>query len=47
MAVCAPTNEQRLIVVVCVRTEADQPWTISGARDASTNERAMWRKHTS
>jgi hypothetical protein len=47
MAVCAPTDDQRLVVVVCTRTEHVQPWTISGVRDAGMNERQMWRKHTS
>ena len=47
MAVCAPACDQRLIVVVCLRGQANEPWTITGARDASANERAMWRKHTS
>lgn len=47
MAICAPTGELRLIIIVCIREETNQPWTIIGARDASTNERAMWRKHTS
>lgn len=47
LAVCAPTDEQRLIVVVCTRSEPDEPWTIFGARDAGPNERLMWRKHTS
>jgi hypothetical protein len=45
-AVCAPTEQQRLIVAVCVRDNQTQPWTIVGARDAGTDERAMWRKHT-
>jgi hypothetical protein len=47
LAVCAPTAELRLIVVVCTRPSPAEPWTIVGARDAGTNERAMWRKHTS
>jgi hypothetical protein len=47
MAVCAPTDDQRLIIVVCTRTQPGEPWTITGARDASMNERQMWRKHTS
>jgi hypothetical protein len=47
MAVCAPTDEQRLIVVLCTRAEHDESWTIAGARDAGMNERQMWRKHTS
>ena len=47
LAVCAPTDEQRLIVVVCLRADQDEVWTIVGARDAEPNERAMWRKHTS
>lgn len=47
MAVCAPTHEQRLIVVVCTRGQPDQTRTISGARDATDAGRAMWRKHTS
>jgi len=47
MAVCAPTSEQRLIVVVCTRSEHRDPWTIVGARDAGMNERQMWRKYTS
>ena len=47
LAVCAPTDEQRLIIVVCTRTEDVEPWTIVGAREASMNERQMWRKHTS
>jgi len=47
LAACAPTSEQRLIVVVCTRAEADGPWTIAGARDASAAERVMWRKETS
>jgi hypothetical protein len=47
LAVCAPTEQQRLIVVVCTRIDADKPWTIVGARDASMSERAMWRKYTS
>jgi hypothetical protein len=46
LAVCAPTEQQRLIVAVCVRDDQAQPWTIVGARDAGTDERAMWRKHT-
>jgi hypothetical protein len=47
LAVCAPTADLRLIVVVCTRLSSADPWTIAGARDASTDERAMWRKHTS
>jgi len=47
LAVCAPTDEQRLIVVVCAHADDDEAWTIVGARDASMNERQMWRKHTS
>jgi len=47
MAVCAPTADQRLIVVVCTRAEDDEAWTIVGARDAGTTERLMWRKYTS
>jgi hypothetical protein len=47
LAVCAPTADLRLIVVVCIRPSPAEPWTIAGARDASANERAMWRKHTS
>jgi len=47
MAVYAPTDDQRLIVVVCTRTSRSEPWTISGARDAGMNERQMWRKYTS
>lgn len=46
-AVCAPTADLGLIVVVCTRTNPVEPWTIVGARDASDSERAMWRKHTS
>jgi hypothetical protein len=45
MAVCAPTEDQRLIVVVC--TAHGESWIISGARDAGMKERQMWRKHTS
>jgi hypothetical protein len=47
MVVCAPTGEQRLIVVVCTRPGPDEAWTIVGAREAGMNERAMWRKYTS
>jgi uncharacterized DUF497 family protein len=47
MAVCAPTDDQRLIVVVCTRAARAEPWTVIGARDAGMNERQMWRKHTS
>ena len=47
VAVCAPTVDLRLIVVVCTRPSPTEPWTIAGARDASDSERAMWRKHTS
>ena len=47
MAVCAPTDDQRLIVVVCTRAVQTKPWTIIGARDAGMNEREMWRKQTS
>ena len=47
LAVCAPTADLRLIVVVCTRSSPAEPWTIVGARDARANERAMWRKHTS
>ena len=47
MAVCAPTGEQRLIVVAFIRADTDAPWTIVAARDARPNERMMWRKHTS
>jgi len=36
LVTCAPTDEQRLIVVVRTRSEVDQPWMIVGARDAST-----------
>jgi len=46
-AVCAPTAEQRLILVVCTRVEDGETWTIVGAREAGMNERQMWRKHTS
>jgi hypothetical protein len=46
LAVCAPTDEQRLIVVVCVRPEPTGVWTITGARAASPHERSMWRKYT-
>jgi hypothetical protein len=47
LAVCAPTGEQRLIVVVCSRRSPGGVWTIVAARDAGMNERAMWRKYTS
>jgi hypothetical protein len=47
MAVCAPTADLRLIMVVCTRPSPTEPWTITGARDAGESERAMWRKHTS
>jgi hypothetical protein len=47
MAVCAPTRQHWLIVVVCVRSEPDEDWTIVGARDARPDERLMWRKYTS
>lgn len=48
MAVCAPTDEQRLIIIIiCVRDEPAGPWTITGARDALPTERQMWRKYTS
>jgi hypothetical protein len=47
LAVCAPTAELRLIVIVCTRNEPKEPWTIVGARDAGPNEREIWRKHTS
>jgi hypothetical protein len=47
LAVCAPTDDLRLIVVVCTRDAPDGVWTIAGARDATNTERAMWRKHTS
>ena len=47
LAVCAPTDEQRLIIVVCTRADDDETWTIVGAREAGMNERQMWRKHTS
>jgi hypothetical protein len=47
LAVCAPTDELRLIVVVCVRLDPARPWTIIGGRDAMPAERMMWRKHTS
>jgi hypothetical protein len=47
LASCAPTGQQRLVVVVCTRTDPDGPWTIVGAREAGMNERAMWRKYTS
>jgi hypothetical protein len=46
LAVCAPTSNLRLIVIVCARAEPDEAWTIMGARDASMAERRMWRKHT-
>lgn len=47
LAVCAPTDELRLIVVVCTRGQPSGPWTIVGAREVGANERMMWRKHTS
>jgi hypothetical protein len=47
LAICAPTEVQRLIIVVCLRDEPDEPWTIVGVRDARTHKRPMWRKHTS
>ncbi|OLB79448.1 MAG: hypothetical protein AUI14_10275 [Actinobacteria bacterium 13_2_20CM_2_71_6] len=46
LAVCAPTDEQRLVVVVCTRSGHDEAWTIVGAREARMAERQMWRKHT-
>jgi uncharacterized DUF497 family protein len=46
LAVCAPTDEQRLIVVVCVREPSEDAWQILGAREATMDERAMWRKQT-
>ncbi len=47
MAVCAPTDDLRLIVIVCNRAEPAGPWTIAGARVASPAEQSMWRKYTS
>lgn len=47
LAVCAPTDAGRLIVVVCTRTDPTGVWTIAGARAASDTERMMWRKYTS
>jgi hypothetical protein len=47
LAACAATADLSLIVVVCTRTGSREPCTIVGARDAGSNERAMWRKHTS
>ncbi len=47
LVVCAPTDDERLIVVVCVRAQTDQIWTIFGARDARATERTIWRRHTS
>lgn len=47
LAVCAPTDVGRLIIVVCTRTDATGVWTITGARSASHTERMMWRKYTS
>ncbi len=47
LAVCAPTNDGRLIIVVCTRTEPTGVWTIAGARAATDTERMMWRKYTS
>jgi hypothetical protein len=41
VAICAPTEDQRLNVVVCVRSEDDGAWTVVGARDANMNERQM------
>jgi uncharacterized DUF497 family protein len=47
LAICAPTEDQRLVVVVCTRERTDEAWTIVGAREAGMNERSMWRKNTS
>jgi uncharacterized DUF497 family protein len=47
LAVCAPTDDLRLIVVTCARTEIHEAWTIVGAREATSKERSMWRKYTS
>jgi hypothetical protein len=47
LAVCAPTDVGRLIIVVCARSDPTGVWTISGARAASDTERMMWRKYTS
>jgi hypothetical protein len=47
LAACAPTAELRLIVIVCTRSDPEEPWTIVGARDAGPKEREIWRKHTS
>jgi hypothetical protein len=47
LAVCAPTDDLRLIVVICTRTGVHDAWTIVGAREATSSERSMWRKYTS
>jgi hypothetical protein len=47
LAICAPTDAGRLIIVVCTRTDSTGVWTIAGARAASDAERLMWRKYTS
>jgi hypothetical protein len=46
LAVCAPTEDQRLIMIVSLRDDASQPWTIVFARDADSAERKMWREQT-
>jgi predicted DNA-binding protein len=45
LQLCAPTDEKRLIVVVCIRPEPTGRWIIFGARDATAEERVMWKVH--
>jgi uncharacterized DUF497 family protein len=47
LVVCAPTEHDRLVVVVCTRDPNTAIWNIVAARDANSNEREIWRKHTS
>nr|MDT0659716.1 hypothetical protein [Micromonospora sp. DSM 115978] len=46
IAICAPTEQQRLIVILCTRADSGGPWTILAAREAAMGERAMWRRYT-
>ncbi len=46
LALCAPTDVLRLVVVLCRRDPPERAWTVVAARDATMSERAMWREGT-
>jgi hypothetical protein len=47
LVLCVPTDDGRLITVVCTRHHVVDSWQIFAARDASVAERELWKRRTS